>query len=292
MALSAASSFSASPSSSFKASPSSSSAFIVPHKSSVCGKLHLSASTSYRSLPYPFSPLFSLSTLPTRKFSFELFSAVQEIEVEGATGQNSQENEQKRKLFVYNLPWSFTAPDIRNLFGQYGNVTDVEIIKKNGKNRGFAFITLESPEGALAAIDKLDSFELQGRIIRVEFAKSMKKPSRPPSAPAPTTGETRYKIYVSNLAWKARSTQLREFFSACFNPVACRVVFDSPSGRSAGYGFVSFASQEEMEDAISALDGKELMGRPVKLKVSEKNVDGAVDETEENENNEGETEKS
>ncbi|RVX14386.1 hypothetical protein CK203_017269 [Vitis vinifera] len=80
--------------------------------------------------------------------------------------------------------------------------------------------------------------ELSGRIIRVEFAKRFKKPSPPPSPPpaGPPAGETRHKLYVSNLAWKVRSTHLREFFSSNFNPVSVRVVFDSPSGRSGGYG--------------------------------------------------------
>jgi len=85
--------------------------------------------------------------------------------------------------------------------------------------------------------------EISGRVIRIEFAKRFKKPSppRPQDSPA---GETRHKLYVSNLAWKVRSTHLREFVS------------DAPLGRSAGYGFVSFATREEAEAVISALDGK------------------------------------
>ncbi|CAA6657228.1 unnamed protein product [Spirodela intermedia] len=144
---------------------------------------------------------------------------------------------------------------MRDLFGQCGTVKDVEIIKqKGGKGRGFAFITMNSAEEARAVIEKFDSYELQERIIRVEFAKSMKKPPHPAGA----TVESQHKIYVSNLAWKARSNNLRE------------VVFDTPTGRAAGYGFVSFATEEEMEAAISELDGKELMGRPVRLKASQR----------------------
>lgn len=89
-----------------------------------------------------------------------------------------------------------------------------------------------------------------GRIIRVEFAKDNKKPT-----PPRTSGEKRYKVYVSNLAWRARSNNLRDLFGE-FNPLSTRVVFESPDGRSAGYGFVSFASKEEAESAISALNGK------------------------------------
>lgn len=96
--------------------------------------------------------------------------------------------------------------------------------------------------------------ELSGRIIRVELAKRFKKPSRSPPGSPPRV-ETPHKLYASNLAWKVRSNHLREFFSAN-KPVSVRVVFDSPSGRSAGYGFVSFATKEEAEAAISALEGK------------------------------------
>lgn len=94
--------------------------------------------------------------------------------------------------------------------------------------------------------------ELMGRIIRVEFAKDSKKTSPPPTPP----GEKRYKLYVSNLAWRVRSNNLKEFFATKFNPLSTRVVFESPEGRSAGYGFVTFASKEEAESAIAALNGK------------------------------------
>ena len=94
-----------------------------------------------------------------------------------------------------------------------------------------------------------------GRIIRVEFAKNFRKPSPPPPPGAPEK-EGRYKIYASNLAWKVRSTNLRDLFSEKFKPKSARVVFDSPTGRSAGYGFVGFSTMEEAEAAISEFDGK------------------------------------
>lgn len=100
--------------------------------------------------------------------------------------------------------------------------------------------------------------QVSGRIIRVSFAKRFKKPTvKPPNALPPSTQETRHKLYVSNLAWKARSTHLREFFTAAdFNLVSARVVFADPGGRASGYGFVSFPTREEAEAAISKMDGK------------------------------------
>lgn len=58
---------------------------------------------------------------------------------------------------------------------------------------------------------------------------------------------------------------MNEFFWK-FNPLSAKVVFDSPSGKSARYGFVSFGTKDEAEAALSELDGKELMGRPVRLR--------------------------
>ncbi|KAK9984996.1 hypothetical protein SO802_034521 [Lithocarpus litseifolius] len=255
-------------------SPCSSSTFLLSPKQLPSIKL-----LSFRSVPaLSLKPVVSPQPLflnnPTRNLSFVLYSAVQEeVVVEEEEAEQTEDSNQKRKLYVVNLPWSFSVADLKNLFDECGTVKVVDIIKqKNGKNRGFAFVTMESAEEAQAVVDKFDSHEISGRIIRIEFAKRFKKPS-PPRPEGRTTGETRHKLYVSNLAWKVRSTHLRDFFSENFKPVSARVVFDTPLGRSAGYGFVSFATNEEAEAAISALDGKELMGRPLRLKFSQKNVD-------------------
>lgn len=230
-----------------------------------------------RTISLKFSPApLSYSLRTQRRSRFWLFSVahstvVEAKETEECAENNRDEDVNRRKLYVVNLPWDYSAPDLQNLFGQFGHVHDVEIIKqKNGNSRGFAFVSMSSPEEAQVAIEKLDSFELSGRIIRVELAKSFKKPY---STLAPTNapkGETRNWIYASNLAWKVRSGNLREFFAYKFKPVSARVVFDGPSGRSAGYGFVSFSTNEEVVAAISELDGKELMGRPLRLKISQK----------------------
>ncbi|XP_042055913.1 29 kDa ribonucleoprotein A, chloroplastic-like [Salvia splendens] len=230
----------------------------------------------------------------SKRSSFQLQSAPESlttvadettVEEEGEKIENSGNANIRRKLFVLNLPWSFSVADIKTLFSECGDVSDVEIIKqKDGKNRGFAFVTMASGDGAQAAIEKFDSYEVVGRIIRVQFAKRFKKPVRPAPVIVPPPGETRHRLYVSNLAWKARSNNLRELFSSNFNPVSARVIFGNPSGRSAGYGFVSFATKEEAESAINELDGKELLGRPIRLKFSERGSTASESNVESNSN--------
>uniref|UniRef100_A0A8R7PJP0 RRM domain-containing protein n=1 Tax=Triticum urartu TaxID=4572 RepID=A0A8R7PJP0_TRIUA len=98
------------------------------------------------------------------------------------------------------------------------------------------------------------------------------------------------KLYVSNLAWKARSADLKEFFSQ-FNPVSANIVFEDR--KSAGYGFVSFGTKEEAEAALTELNGKELMERPVILRWREDKesvkADGEVEGLKVNDQAEGVT---
>ncbi|KAL6838871.1 hypothetical protein ACP4OV_031307 [Aristida adscensionis] len=189
-----------------------------------------------------------------------------------AEGEEEQ-GEKRRKLYVSNLPWSLPAPEVGKLFAQCGTVKDVEVIKgKDGRKRGFAFVTMATTEEAAAAVEKLNATDVQGRTIKVEFSRSFRKPAPPPP---PGTIIERHKLYMSNLPWKARAPNVKEFFSK-FNPLSANIIFENR--RSAGYGFVSFGTKEEAAAALSELDGKELMGRPVRLKwreIDDDKVDGA-----------------
>ncbi|XP_021768202.1 RNA-binding protein CP33, chloroplastic-like isoform X2 [Chenopodium quinoa] len=225
-------------------------------KSSSPSQFHLRISNSTLSSPLKF-PLYPSNTPFTRP-NFELQSAVEALEE--IPNETQDNNVQKRKLYVVNLPFSLSSDDLKKVFSECGTVKDVELIRnKDGKNRGYAFVTMDSGDEAQVVIDKFHSKELFGRTIRVEFAKSLKKPRPQPPAVQPVK-ETVYKLYVSNLQWKVRSTDLKEFFSSDFTPVSTRVVFEStPFLRSAGYGFVSFNTREDAEAALTSLDGKNFM---------------------------------
>jgi RNA recognition motif-containing protein len=76
------------------------------------------------------------------------------------------------------------------------------------------------------------------------------------------------KLYVGNLAYGTTADQLRELFEADGRHVAdVSVVTDRTTGQSRGFGFVEMASPEDAQAAVSALDGRDLDGRT--LRVSE-----------------------
>uniref|UniRef100_A0A453CWW7 RRM domain-containing protein n=2 Tax=Aegilops tauschii subsp. strangulata TaxID=200361 RepID=A0A453CWW7_AEGTS len=65
--------------------------------------------------------------------------------------------ETRRKLFVGNMPFTFSAAETEKLFAECGVVKDVEVIKmKDGRKRGFAFVTMATAEEAAAAAEKFD----------------------------------------------------------------------------------------------------------------------------------------
>jgi len=75
------------------------------------------------------------------------------------------------------------------------------------------------------------------------------------------------KLYVGNLSYSTTSESLRAAFSQAGNVVSATVITDRMTGRSKGFGFVEFATDEEAANAISMLNGKEVDGRA--LNVSE-----------------------
>lgn len=84
------------------------------------------------------------------------------------------------KLYVGNIPFQTTAQDLEALFGQAGTVSVVEVMfdKFTGRSRGFAFVTMGSPEDAQKAVEKFQGYSLEGRPIAVNIARPREE--RPP----------------------------------------------------------------------------------------------------------------
>lgn len=77
------------------------------------------------------------------------------------------------KMYVGNLSWSATEQDVRELFAQYGTVTDISLPtdRETGRPRGFAFVTMETKESMEAAMRALEGQEWQGRALTVNEAR-------------------------------------------------------------------------------------------------------------------------
>ena len=76
------------------------------------------------------------------------------------------------------------------------------------------------------------------------------------------------KLFVGNLPWSINNDSLRELFASVGEVVEAMVITDRMSGRSKGFGFVTFATEEAAQAAIAQLNEKEIEGRKIIVNVA------------------------
>jgi RNA recognition motif-containing protein len=73
------------------------------------------------------------------------------------------------------------------------------------------------------------------------------------------------KLFVGGLSWDTTDEGLMHAFNAHGNVLEAQVVTDRDTGRSRGFGFVTFANPSEADEAIRQMDGKSLDGRTINV---------------------------
>lgn len=77
------------------------------------------------------------------------------------------------KIYVGNMPYSTSSEELEQLFGQYGNVGEANVImdRETGRSKGFGFVDMPNDAEATEAINSLNSSQLSGRTLRVSEAR-------------------------------------------------------------------------------------------------------------------------
>ncbi|XP_010787366.1 RNA binding protein fox-1 homolog 1-like [Notothenia coriiceps] len=159
------------------------------------------------SRPLPSCPFFSYRFLSSFSSCFHTFSMQEDglaavnsdplsVSSGGGAGDGSDEEgsnkAQPKRLHVSNIPFRFRDPDLRQMFGQFGTILDVEIIFNERGSKGFGFVTFESAGEADRAREKLNGTIVEGRKIEVNNATARvvtKKPQTPlVNSEIPTSG--------------------------------------------------------------------------------------------------------
>lgn len=185
------------------------------------------------------------------------------------------------RLYIGNLPFSINDEAL----AKFINTCNVKASKSNVMSRGerslgFGFVELPTADkdAANKAIEALNGKEIEGRKIKVEVAreegaKTERKPRtfapRQPRAPrtsaprtkipAPTSGSA---LHVGNLPFAATADDLKNIFDGFTLKSSTIAMRD---GRSKGFGFVEFNSQEEAKKAMESVEGTQVEGRIIKL---------------------------
>lgn len=88
-----------------------------------------------------------------------------------------------KRLHVSNIPFRFRDPDLRQMFGKFGSILDVEIIFNERGSKGFGFVTFSSSVEADLAREELHGSVVEGRKVEVNNATARVQTKKPPTLP-------------------------------------------------------------------------------------------------------------
>ncbi|XP_010529882.1 PREDICTED: RNA-binding protein CP29B, chloroplastic-like [Tarenaya hassleriana] len=268
-------------------------------KSASISLLPLSVSFKLPSEPLSVSLLASSAVkclasgeFPSRFVRNVAVSSDFEVEEDGVFGDDAEEEpgfSPDLKLFVGNLPFTVDSSQLAELFESAGNVQMVEVIydKITGRSRGFGFVTMSTVEEVESAAQQFNGYEYEGRPLRVNsgpppprreesFSRGPRSRSSfqgsdsGPRSSFPGSGSgSSNRVYVGNLSWAVDDMALESLFNEQGKVVEARVIYDRDSGRSKGFGFVTYNSPQEVNNAIRSLNGADLDGRQIRVSVAE-----------------------
>jgi polyadenylate-binding protein len=171
--------------------------------------------------------------------------------------EGSSDKSKFNNVFVKNLSESTNEDDLNRIFGEFGEITSVVVMRDaDGKSRCFGFVNFENVEDAMRAVEALNGKKIDDKEwyvgkaqkksereveLKVKFEQSMKEAS------------DKYQganLYVKNLDDTVSDEKLKELFSQFGTITSCKVMRD-PNGVSRGSGFVAFSTPEEASRAVS-----------------------------------------
>ncbi|XP_022869407.1 polyadenylate-binding protein 2-like [Olea europaea var. sylvestris] len=182
-------------------------------------------------------------------------------------------------VFVKNMSEETIEEDLRKIFGEYGLLTSVVVMRnEDGKSKCFGFVNFENAEDAARSVELLNGKKFDnkdwfvGRAqkksereleLKLQFEQSVKE------AVDKSQGSN---LYVKNLDDSIGDDELREVFSPFGSITSCKVMRD-PKGISRGSGFVAFLSPEEASRALLEMNGKIIVSKPLYVAPAQRKED-------------------
>lgn len=161
-----------------------------------------------------------------------------------------------RSLFIGGLSWGTTEQALHNHVAAIAPVVSVKIPKDriSGKSRGFAFVEMESEDGAQRVRAELNEVELDGRALRINEAKDEE------TEPC--------KLYVAGIPDGVSDADLLQYLAQYGSVTKVSIAYDRDTRRSRGFAFVDTTSENDSELIISGANGSEWRGSRLSVRKS------------------------
>eukprot|EP00456_Euglypha_rotunda_P091358 TRINITY_DN959_c0_g1_i18.p1 TRINITY_DN959_c0_g1~~TRINITY_DN959_c0_g1_i18.p1 ORF type:complete len:458 (+),score=69.80 TRINITY_DN959_c0_g1_i18:111-1376(+) len=150
----------------------------------------------------------------------------------------------QNKIFVGGISWDTTDAGFTSFFSRFGEIKDAVVMRDRvtGASRGFGFVTFADP----SSVDKVlaQDLKLDGRVIDCKIAI-------PRGQVAGKSTHRTKKIFVGGVSPKITQEEFKEHFAQYGGVTDAVIMIDHDSGRSRGFGFVTFDSEETVEQVLS-----------------------------------------
>ncbi|KAM4563078.1 RNA-binding protein 39b isoform 4-T6 [Odontesthes bonariensis] len=176
------------------------------------------------------------------------------------------EERDARTVFCMQLAARIRARDLEDFFSAVGKVRDVRIIsdRNSRRSKGIAYIEFVESSSVPLAIG-LTGQRLLGVPIIVQASQAEKNRAAAAANNLQKGSAGPMRLYVGSLHFNITEEMLRGIFEPFGKIEGIQLMMDSETGRSKGYGFISFADAECAKKALEQLNGFELAGRPMKV---------------------------
>ncbi|XP_008298976.1 polyadenylate-binding protein 1 isoform X2 [Stegastes partitus] len=171
-------------------------------------------------------------------------------------------------IFIKNLDKSIDNKALYDTFSAFGNILSCKVVCDENGSKGYGFVHFETQEAAERAIEKMNGMLLNDRKVFVGRFKSRKEREAELGARAKEFTN----VYIKNFGEDMDDEKLRELFSKYGNAMSIRVMTDD-SGKSRGFGFVSFERHEDAQKAVDEMNGKEMNGKLIYVGRAQKKVE-------------------
>ncbi|XP_055011276.1 RNA-binding protein 28 isoform X2 [Boleophthalmus pectinirostris] len=174
-------------------------------------------------------------------------------------------------IFVQSLPATATNERLGEIFSEIGPIKQCFVVKEKGtdKCRGFGYVTYSLDEDAQRALKEVKDYD--GQRLSLTTAKKKirdKKKAAPEKEPKEKKdkgfkkSKLKARLIIRNLSFKCSEDDLRETFAKFGTVLEARIPL-KPDGKMRGFAFVLFKNVSEAAKALTAMNMKEIKGRPV-----------------------------
>lgn len=181
-------------------------------------------------------------------------------------------------VYIKNFGDEVDDDKLKEMFEYFGKIISAKVMTSyDGKIRGFGFVSFEEPEAAQRAVEELNGKEMGGAVLycgRAQKRAERQAELKDKFDRLKQERMNRYQgvnLYVKNLDDNIDDERLRKEFSQFGTITSAKVMFEN--GRSKGFGFVCFSSPEEATKAVTEMNGRIVVAKPLYVALAQRKED-------------------